>query len=103
MAAANVFVILEKPIFSSVIPSPSISFKTSSKYPVSETVDIVDSVLVGGKEFNIVVYPLDSLESVIYSINNSNDSFGFNVGKTYDNRDLLLYTDYYVLINIIIK
>ena len=39
------------------------------------------------------------LNTSLYSINNSNDSFGFNVGKTYDNRDLLLYTDYYVLIN----
>lgn len=39
------------------------------------------------------------LNTSVYSISNSNDSFGFNVGNTYDNRDLLLYTDYYVLLN----
>lgn len=39
------------------------------------------------------------LNTSVYSVSNSNDSFGFNVGNSYDNRDLLLYTDYYVLVN----
>ena len=39
------------------------------------------------------------LNTSVYSVNDSNDSFGFNIGVTYDNRDLLLYTDYYVLVN----
>ena len=29
------------------------------------------------------------LNTSVYSISNSNDSFGFNVGNSYDNRDLL--------------
>lgn len=39
------------------------------------------------------------LNSSVYSISTENDSFGFNVGNSYDARDLLLYTDYYVLVN----
>lgn len=39
------------------------------------------------------------LNSSVYSITSNNDSFGFNVGTSYDSRDLLLFTDYYVLVN----
>jgi len=39
------------------------------------------------------------LNSSVYSISNTNESFGFNVSNNYDSRDLLLFTDYYVLVN----
>ncbi len=39
-----------------------------------------------------------TLNNIVYSVENSNDSFGFNVGTNYDTRDLLIYTDYYVLL-----
>ena len=38
------------------------------------------------------------LNTSVYSISNNNDSFGFNIGTSYDSRDLLMYTDYYVLV-----
>ena len=39
------------------------------------------------------------LNSTVYSINNNNDSLGFNVSTNYDNRDLLIDVDYYVLVD----
>lgn len=39
------------------------------------------------------------LNSTVYSINNNNDSLGFNVSTNYDNRDLLIDIDYYVLVD----
>ena len=39
------------------------------------------------------------LNSSVYSISNKNDSLGFNVDTSYDSRDLLIYTDYYVLLS----
>ena len=39
------------------------------------------------------------LNSTVYSVNNTNESFGFTVSNSYDKRDLLIYTDYYVIIN----
>ena len=39
------------------------------------------------------------LNSNVYSKDSSNDSFGSSVGNSYDKRDLLLYIDYYVLVN----
>ncbi len=39
------------------------------------------------------------LNSTVYSVNNTNESFGFTVSNNYDKRDLLIYTDYYVIIN----
>ena len=40
------------------------------------------------------------LNSTVYSIDNQNDSFGFSINTNYDKRDLLIYTDYYVLLNL---
>ena len=40
------------------------------------------------------------LNSTVYSIDNPNDSFGFSINTNYDKRDLLIYTDYYVLLNL---
>lgn len=39
------------------------------------------------------------LNSSVYSIGSTNDSLGFNVDTSYDTRDLLIYTDYYVLVS----
>ena len=39
------------------------------------------------------------LNSSIYSLQTGNDTFGFKVGTSFDKRDLLLFTDYYVLVN----
>lgn len=39
------------------------------------------------------------LNSSVYSINSSNDALGFNVDTSYDTRDLLIYIDYFVLVN----
>ena len=40
------------------------------------------------------------LNSNVYSIANKSDSFGFSIGTNYDKRDLLIYTDYYVLLSL---
>ena len=37
------------------------------------------------------------LNNTVYSINSKNNTLGFNVDTNYDSRDLLIYTDYYVL------
>lgn len=39
------------------------------------------------------------LNSIVYSIANNNESLGFNVSSSFDSRDLLIYTDYYVLLS----
>ena len=39
------------------------------------------------------------LNTIVYSSNNNTDSFGFEVSNSYNNRDLLIYTDYYVLVS----
>lgn len=39
------------------------------------------------------------LNSSVYSINSTNDALGFNVDTSYNNRDLLIYMDYFVLVN----
>ena len=73
------------------------------------TINVLNDVNVFGNSGNGVFFDfvndLDDdldlkLNSTVYSINNKNDSFGFNVGTTYDKRDLLIYTDYYVLLNL---
>jgi len=72
------------------------------------TINIPNDINVFGKNGSGVYFDfiedLDEelnlkLNTSVYSISNANDSFGFNVGNTYDNRDLLLYTDYYVLVS----
>lgn len=39
------------------------------------------------------------LNSMVYNLSDSDDSFGFKVDVNYDKRDLLIYTDYYVLLS----
>ena len=39
------------------------------------------------------------LNAIVYSSSNNNDTFGFEVSTSYNNRDLLIYTDYYVLVS----
>ena len=34
------------------------------------------------------------LNAIVYSSSNNNDTFGFEVSTSYNNRDLLIYTDY---------
>lgn len=73
------------------------------------TINVLNDVNVFGKSGNGVFFDfvndLDEeldlkLNSTVYSIDNKNDSFGFNVNTTYDKRDLLIYTDYYVLLSL---
>ena len=72
------------------------------------TISVPNDVNVFGKNGNGVFFDfinnLDEelslkLNSSVYSIANKNDTLGFNVDTSYDNRDLLLYTDYYVLLS----
>ena len=72
------------------------------------TINVLNDVNIFGKNGNGVFFDfvnnLDEdlelkLNSAVYSVSNGNDSFGFNVGTSYDKRDLLLYTDYYVLVS----
>ena len=72
------------------------------------TIDVLNDVNVFGKNGNGVFFDfvndLDEeldlkLNSSVYSINNTLDSFGFGVSTNYDKRDLLIYTDYYVLVS----
>ena len=73
------------------------------------TINVLNDVNVFGKSGNGVFFDfvndLDEeldlkLNSTVYSIDNKNDSFGFNVSTNYDKRDLLIYTDYYVLLSL---
>ena len=72
------------------------------------TINMPNDINVFGKSGSGVYYDfindLDEdlnfkLNTTVYSISNNNDSFGFNVGTSYDNRDLLLFIDYYVLVD----
>ncbi|MBQ3021530.1 MAG: GGDEF domain-containing protein [Bacilli bacterium] len=72
------------------------------------TVYVPNDVNVFGKSGNGVYFDFISdldeelglkLNSTVYSVDSSNDSFGFNVSTNYDNRDLLMYVDYYVLVS----
>ncbi len=72
------------------------------------TINVPNDVNIFGKNgtgvFFDFVNDLDEeldlkLNSTVYSISNGNDSFGFNISTNYDKRDLLLYTDYYVLLS----
>jgi len=72
------------------------------------TINIPNDINIFGKKGSGVYFDfiedLDEdlnlkLNTSVYSISNKNDSFGFSVGNTYDNRDLLLFTDYYVLVS----
>ena len=72
------------------------------------TIYVPNDINIFGKSGNGVYFDFISkleedlglkLNSSVYSITSNNDSFGFNVGTSYDSRDLLLFTDYYVLIN----
>ena len=72
------------------------------------TIYVPNDINVFGKSGNGVYFDFISkleedlglkLNSSVYSITTENNSFGFNVGTSYDSRDLLLFTDYYVLIN----
>ena len=72
------------------------------------TIYVPNDINIFGKSGNGVYFDFISkleedlglkLNSSVYSIASNNDSFGFNVGTSYDSRDLLLFTDYYVLIN----
>ncbi len=40
-----------------------------------------------------------SLNGIVYSSDSKNNSFGFNVGTNYDTNDLLIFTDYYVVLS----
>lgn len=72
------------------------------------TINVPNDVNIFGKNgsgvFFDFVNDLDKdldlkLNSTVYSINNKNETFGFNVSTDYNKRDLLIYTDYYVLLN----
>ena len=72
------------------------------------TINVLNDVNVFGKNGTGVFYDfvedLDNdldlkLNSAVSSISDSNDSFGFKVGTSYDKRDLLIYVDYYVLVS----
>ena len=72
------------------------------------TINVLNDVNVFGKNGNGVFFDfvkdLDAdldlkLNSSVYSVNNKIDSFGFGVSTYYDKRDLLIYTDYYVLVS----
>ena len=72
------------------------------------TINVPNDLNVFGKNGNGVFYDfinsLDEelelkLNSNTYSIKNTNDSFGFNIGTNYDKRDLLIFVDYYVLVS----
>jgi len=72
------------------------------------TINVPNDINIFGKNGSGVYYDFINdideelnlkLNTSVYSINSSNDSFGFNVGTSYDARDLLLYTDYYVLVS----
>ena len=73
------------------------------------TINVPNDVNIFGKSGNGVFFDfindLDEdldlkLNSTVYSTANKNDSFGFTIGTNYDKRDLLIYTDYYVLLNL---
>ena len=72
------------------------------------SINVLNDVNVFGKNGNGVFFDfvndLDEdldfkLNSSVYSISSSSDAFGFKVGTSFDKRDLLLYTDYFVLIS----
>ena len=72
------------------------------------TINVPNDINIFGKSGNGVFFDfindlhddLDlKLNSSVYSVTSTNDSFGFNVGTSYDIRDLLIYTDYYVLVS----
>ena len=72
------------------------------------TISVLNDVNIFGKNGNGVFFDfvndLDEdlelkLNSTVYSLNSPMDSLGFKVDTTYDKRDLLIYTDYYVLIS----
>jgi len=90
--------------------SLTISEKTwiSNNHNSVYTIYVPNDINVFGKNgegvFFDFVTDLDSeldlkLNNSVYSINNKNDLLGFNVDTSYDSRDLLLYTDYYVLVS----
>jgi len=90
--------------------SLTISEKTwiSNNHNSVYTINVPNDVNVFGKNGNGVFFDfvnnLDEdldlkLNSSVYSISNKNDSLGFNVDTSYDARDLLIYTDYYVLLS----
>ena len=90
--------------------SLTISEKTwiSNNHNSVYTINVPNDVNVFGKSGNGVFFDfiksldedLDlSLNSSVYSVANKNTSLGFNVDTSYDSRDLLFYTDYYVLIS----
>ena len=73
------------------------------------TINVVNDINIFGKNGNGVFFDfinkLDEdldlkLNSSVYSVANKNESFGFSVGNSYDKRDLLFYTDYYVLLSL---
>ena len=72
------------------------------------SINVLNDVNVFGKNGNGVFFDfvndLDEdldlkLNSSVYSISSSSDAFGFKVGTSFDKRDLLMYTDYFVLIS----
>ena len=72
------------------------------------TINVPNDVNVFGKNGSGVFFDFISglgesielnLNSNVYSVSTSNDSLGFNVSTSYDKRDLLFFTDYYVLVN----
>ena len=72
------------------------------------TINVPNDINVFGKNGSGVFFDfIDSLDedldlelnSSVYSITNKNNSLGFSVDTTYDSRDLLIYTDYYVLLS----
>lgn len=90
--------------------SLTISEKTwiSNNHNSVYTINVPNDINVFGKNGNGVFFDfIDSLDeeldlklnSSVYSITNKNDSLGFNVDTSYDARDLLIYTDYYVLVS----
>ena len=72
------------------------------------SINVLNDVNVFGKNGNGVFFDfvndLDEdldlkLNSSVYSISSSSDAFGFKVGTSFDKRDLLMYTDYFILIS----
>lgn len=72
------------------------------------SINVPNDINIFGKNGNGVFYDFitdleDDLElklnTIVYSISSNNDSFGFEVSTSYNNRDLLIYTDYYVLVS----
>ena len=71
-------------------------------------INVPNDINIFGKNGNGIFYDFINdlendlelkLNTIVYSSDNVNDSFGFEVSTSYNSRDLLLYTDYYVLLS----